>query len=211
MALKKEKKHACEDVPQGGEGSRAMGKRPQLGPKATKAQKRVTSLVVSFASRTPQNVQKEICELEKLIWAQADEAHEEGHVDELATWIQDPGHNSGRLALYDRAVEYYWVAKTMMGMILNEREAKAEGDTEPAKHWKQHHMETHILHMKIDALASQLGFPFLPHAAAENITRQEERRTEATTSTPQQRTTGTSATRSTGPRPGTATPPSITP
>lgn len=30
-------------------------------------------------------------------------------------------------------------------------------------------METHIIHMKIDALATQLGHPFLPQDTAANI------------------------------------------
>ena len=49
--------------------------------------------------------------MESQIWDHVEQAAIEGEFDEFAQWIHDPGNTAGHLALYDRALAYYWAAK----------------------------------------------------------------------------------------------------
>ena len=48
-------------------------------------------------------------------------------------------------------------------------EQKTEGDLESVKLWNEHQMETHIMHLKLDALAFNIGHPFLLQKSTSNM------------------------------------------
>ena len=48
----------------------------------------------------------------------------------------------------------------LVGHSYIEREAKMVGDEEPVREWKQHNGECHLIHQKVDVLASRLGVSF---------------------------------------------------
>ena len=78
----------------------------------------------------------------------------------MADWVLDPGSTTRRAAAYDRLVMQYWVNMKLVGHSYMEREAKMAGDEEPVREWKHHNGECHLMHQKVDVLASRLGVSF---------------------------------------------------
>jgi len=107
--------------------------------------------------------------MENHVWQTVEEAKYDGQLDEFKQWVNDPGYTTGRLALYDRALAYYWAAMQLCGMVMDKKSAKEVAEHEPAKCWKPHYRETHMIHVKIDAIANKLGMPFLPQDTAANL------------------------------------------
>jgi len=107
--------------------------------------------------------------MEDRVWKNVVQAKNDRELDEFKQWVKDPGYTSGRLALYDRALSYYWAAKQMCGLLLNKKSAKEETEQEPVKMWKPHYRETHMIHIKLDAIAKKLGMPFLSQDTAANL------------------------------------------
>ena len=49
-----------------------------------------------------------------------------------------------------------------MAWVMEEREEKARGDEEPVKLWKDHCVDSCLMHRKIDMIIGNLGFRFVP-------------------------------------------------
>ena len=54
----------------------------------------------------------------------------------------------------------YWVNMNLVGHSFMEWEAKSARDEEPVRAWKHHNGECHLIHQKVDILASRLGISF---------------------------------------------------
>ena len=80
--------------------------------------------------------------------------------DEVAKWVLDLGNTAGRASAYDRMFMTYWVTVRLVGHSAAMREAKQAGYLEPVPFWKEHNVECHTMHHKLDVLAARLGFPF---------------------------------------------------
>ena len=72
----------------------------------------------------------------------------------------DPSSTAGHTAAYDRLLMQYWVNMKLVGHSYTEREVNMVGDEEPVWEWKQHNGECHLMHQKVDILASHLGISF---------------------------------------------------
>ena len=72
----------------------------------------------------------------------------------------DPGSTAGRAGDYDRLLMQYWVNMKLVDHSFMEWEAKSTGDKEPVRAWKHHNGECHLIHQKVDILASRLGISF---------------------------------------------------
>jgi len=156
--------------------TRTAGKRssphPPVDPpgrRPSKDLKRAADTARAFKQFLPHNVQHEVEAAESQVWQKVEEAKFDGELDEYKQWVKDPGYTNGRLGLYDKALAYYWAAKHLCGLLLNKNSAKEKAEHEPIKTWRPHHRETHLIHMKIDAIASKLGMPFLPKDSAANL------------------------------------------
>ena len=79
---------------------------------------------------------------------------------EVVGWVFDLGNTVGRASAYDRMLMMYWVTVRLVGHSAALQEAKRVGDLEPVPFWKEHNVEFHTMHHKIDVLAARLGFPF---------------------------------------------------
>ena len=72
----------------------------------------------------------------------------------------DLGSTTGRAAAYDRMVMLYWVTKNLLAHAIMTNTAKAEGDEEPVRAWKDHNADSRLMHRKIVAIAKRLGITF---------------------------------------------------
>ena len=79
---------------------------------------------------------------------------------DVAEWVVDPGSTTGRAAAYDRLLMQYWVNMNLVGHSFMEWEAKSARDEEPVRAWKHHNGYCHLIHQKVDILASRLGISF---------------------------------------------------
>ena len=79
---------------------------------------------------------------------------------EVAYWVLDPVSTVGRAVAYDRLLMQYWVNMKLVGHSYIEQEAKMVGDEEPIREWKHHNGEYHLIHQKVDVIASRLGVSF---------------------------------------------------
>jgi len=171
--------------------TRATGKRPCTqvpedppGRRPSKDLKRATEVAHFYTQFTPPQVQQDIKEMENRVWQKVVQGKEDGELDEFKQWVKDPGYTTGRLALYDRALAYYWAAKQLYGMLLDKRSTKARSEREPEKLRKIHYKETHLVHIKLDVIAKKLGIPFLPQDSAANLMKGEEKGKEDTVPAP---------------------------
>jgi len=139
------------------------------GRRPSKDMKRAAETARAYKQGTSSPSQQEINEMENHIWQTVEEAQYDGQLDEFKQWVNDPGYTTGRLALYDRALAYYWTAKQLCGMVMDKKSAKETAEHEPVKCWKPHYRETHMIHYKIDAIANKLGMSFLAQDAAANL------------------------------------------
>lgn len=122
--------------------------------------------------------------MEERVWKNVVQAKNDGELDEFKQWVKDPRCTIGRLALYDRALAYYWAVKQMCGLLLDKKFTKEETEQEPIKMWKLHYRETHLIHIKLDAIAKKLGMPFLPQDTAANLMHGEKQGKESTAPAP---------------------------
>jgi len=171
--------------------TRASGKRSSPhspvdppGRRPSKDLKRAADSARAFKNCLPPNVQHEVEEEETRVWQKVEEAKFDGELDEYKQWVKDPGYTTGRLALYDRALAYYWAAKHLCGLLLSKKSAKEEAEHEPIKMWRPHYRETHMIHIKLDAIANKLGMPFLPKDTAANLMQTDKQSKECEDSTP---------------------------
>ena len=79
---------------------------------------------------------------------------------DVAEWVVDPGSTAGRAAAYDRLLMQYWVNMNLVGHSFMEWEANSAEEKEPVRVWKHHNGECHLIHQKVDILASRLGISF---------------------------------------------------
>ena len=88
---------------------------------------------------------------------------------EVVEWVLDPGNTAGRASTYDRMLMIYLVIIRLVGHSAAMREEKQAGDLEPVPFWKEHNVECHTMHHKLDVLVARLGFPFhlVDHRAME--------------------------------------------
>lgn len=156
--------------------TRETGKRssPQApddppGRRPSKDLKRAVKIARAFKQGLPPHVQQEVQGMENWFWQNVEEAKFDGELDEYKQWVKDPSYTTGHLALYDRALAYYWATKQLCGLLMNKKSAKEEAENEPTKMWKPHYRETHMIHIKLDAIANKLGMPFLPKDTTANF------------------------------------------
>lgn len=155
---------------------KASGKKPATqapedppGRRPSKDLRRAAETARSFKQGTSSQAQQEIQDTADLVWQKVEEAKYDGQLDEFKQWVNDPGYTTGRLALYDRALAYYWAAMQVCGKVMDKRTEKELAEQEPTKCWRPHYRETHMIHIKIDAIANKLGMPFLPKDSAANM------------------------------------------
>ena len=172
--------------------TRTAGKRSSLHPpvdppgrRPSKDLKRAAETARAFKQCLPSDVQHDVEAAETRVWQKVEEAKYDGELDEHKQWVKDPGYTNGRLALYDRALAYYWAAKHLCGLLLTNNSAKEKEEHEPTKMWRPHYRETHMIHMKIDAIANKIGIPFLPKDSAANLMQGENQPKESGGTTPE--------------------------
>ena len=72
----------------------------------------------------------------------------------------DPGNMVERIVNYDRMLMLYWVNMNLLTHSSLTTVAKLEGDEEPIRAWKEHNADCHLMHRKIDLMASHMGIQF---------------------------------------------------
>lgn len=170
---------------------KASGKRPASqvpedppGCRPSKDMKKAAETAQAYKQGTSSHGQHKISEMENHIWQTVEEAKYDGQLDEFKQWVKDPGYTTGRLALYDKALAYYWAAMQLCGMVMDKKSAKEAAEHEPVKCWKPHYRETHMIHIKIDAIANKLGMPFLAQDTATNLLKGEKQTKDSEPSAP---------------------------
>ena len=94
------------------------------------------------------------------LWTSVKNMPKEDLRRDLADQVLDPGSTAGRAVAYDHLLIQYWVNMKLVGHSFMEREVKSAGDEEPVRAWKHHNGECHLIHQKVDILASRLGISF---------------------------------------------------
>ena len=113
-----------------------------------------------FNDNTPLNILQEVENKAEDLWTKVKNMPKEDLHREVADWVLDPGSTAGRAIAYDYLLMQYWVNMKLVGHSYAEREVKMAGDEEPVREWKQYKGECHLMHQKMDILASRLGISF---------------------------------------------------
>jgi len=134
-------------------------RRPQTR-RATKEQERAAQSAKYFKNNIPPEVQADIEMVEQKVWAEVEQGIPDAEFDELANWIQDPGKTCGRMALYQRAITYFWVAKCISARSAMEQRPRDPKAMAPAPLWNLHFNDSRLMHRKLDLIAKKLGILF---------------------------------------------------
>ena len=126
----------------------------------TRAQLQAQEEAEIFKDNIPLKIRREVEAIAEDLWTSVRSMPKDELRREVADWVLDPGSTAGRAAAYDRLLMQYWVNMKLVGHSFMEREAKSTGDEEPVRAWKLHNGECHLIHQKIDILASRLGVSF---------------------------------------------------
>jgi len=151
----------------GGTKSTPVKKRSGQG-RATRAQSRAQEAAHFFHNRLPSPVRDELECIEKRLWDSVKEIPVDELRSEVEDWVVDPGTTAGRATAYDRMVMLYWVTKNLLAHAIMTNMVKAQGDEEPVRAWKDHNVDSRLMHLKIDAIAKKIGLTFFdPRRGAE--------------------------------------------
>jgi len=143
----------------GGNRTKPVNRKKNQG-RATRTQARAQEAGHFFRNRLPSPVREEIESMEKRLWDTIQDLPADELRGEVEEWVMDPGSTAGRASAYDRMVMLYWVTKNLLAHAIMTNMAKAEGDEEPVRAWKDHNAESRLMHRKIDAIANKLGLTF---------------------------------------------------
>ena len=110
-----------------------------------------------FKDNIPLNIRREVEGKVEDLWNTVKNMPQEELHQEVADWVLDLGSTARRVVAYDRLLMQYWVNMKMVGHSYMEREAKIAGDEELVREWKHHNGACHLIHQKVDVIASRLG------------------------------------------------------
>ena len=66
-------------------------------------------------------IENRIAETEKNLWQKLDHQNLREECKKEEDWILDPCHNAGKLSLYERTMELYWVMENIIGHLMWEK------------------------------------------------------------------------------------------
>ena len=142
-----------------GESSSEQGA-AKLSRRATRVQLQAQEEADFFKDNIPLNICWEVEGKVEDLWNTMKNMPKEELHHEVVDWVLDPGSTARCAMAYDRLLMNYWVNMKMVGHSYMEREAKMASDEELVREWKHHNGECHLIHQKVDVIASRLGVSF---------------------------------------------------
>lgn len=127
----------------------------------TREQERAAQSAKHFRHHIPPEIQADIAKAEEGVWAEVEQGIPEADFNDLAQWIHDPGKTYGRVALYQRAITYFWAAKCLLAKMMVDKNCKEPRSGVPIPLWDLHYNDARLMHKKLDVIASKMGIKFV--------------------------------------------------